>query len=153
MHKFCWKKSDKGCPGVCNYKYTLSGKYTSTQVQVHNYTTTSTQVHKYKSTQLHNYKYTLSGKGYPCYSDHSKWELLPNLWFIESWGIPSHPKSCCRSSPVRIVPDVTRSVIFQYFSWILVNHILSHPDPICHLDHLLPLIIITNLPSAQTIYI
>merc|ERR1711953_717186 len=35
MHKFCWKKSDKGCPGVCNYKYTLSGK------------------------------------GYPCYSDHS----------------------------------------------------------------------------------
>merc|ERR1712130_568807 len=26
MHKFCYKKSDKGCPGVCNYKYTLSGK-------------------------------------------------------------------------------------------------------------------------------
>merc|ERR1712130_474006 len=35
MHKFCYKKSDKGCPGVCNYKYTLSGK------------------------------------GYPCFSDHS----------------------------------------------------------------------------------
>merc|ERR1712243_345666 len=35
MHKFCWKKSDRGCPGVCNYKYTLSGK------------------------------------GYPCFSDHS----------------------------------------------------------------------------------
>jgi hypothetical protein len=36
MHKFCYKKSDMGCPGVCNYKYTLSGK------------------------------------GYPCFSDHSK---------------------------------------------------------------------------------
>merc|ERR1712147_598955 len=35
MHKFCYKKSDMGCPGVCNYKYTLSGK------------------------------------GYPCFSDHS----------------------------------------------------------------------------------
>jgi len=35
MHKFCYKKSDTGCPGVCNYKYTLSGK------------------------------------GYPCFSDHS----------------------------------------------------------------------------------
>merc|ERR1712192_297071 len=35
MHKFCYKKSDTGCPGVCNYKFTLSGK------------------------------------GYPCFSDHS----------------------------------------------------------------------------------
>merc|ERR1712033_70270 len=37
MHKFCYEKSEEGfgCPGVCNYKYTLSGK------------------------------------GYPCYSDHS----------------------------------------------------------------------------------
>lgn len=26
MHKFCYKKSDMGCPGVCNNKYTLSGK-------------------------------------------------------------------------------------------------------------------------------
>jgi len=34
MHKFCYKKSAMGCPGVCNNKYTLSGK------------------------------------GYPCYSDH-----------------------------------------------------------------------------------
>merc|ERR1712179_259740 len=36
MHKKCYKKNKKGygCPGVCNYKYTLSGK------------------------------------GYPCYSDH-----------------------------------------------------------------------------------
>jgi len=35
MHKFCYKKSDLGCPGVCNNRYTLSGK------------------------------------GYPCFSDHS----------------------------------------------------------------------------------
>merc|ERR1719347_2318018 len=34
MHMYCYKKSDMGCPGVCNYKYTLSGK------------------------------------GYPCFSDH-----------------------------------------------------------------------------------
>jgi len=26
MHKWCYKKSDKGCPGVCNNAYTLSGK-------------------------------------------------------------------------------------------------------------------------------
>jgi len=26
MHKFCYKKSVRGCPGVCNNKYTLSGK-------------------------------------------------------------------------------------------------------------------------------
>merc|ERR1712032_999919 len=26
MHKYCYKKSDKGCPGVCNNAYTLSGK-------------------------------------------------------------------------------------------------------------------------------
>merc|ERR1712061_625183 len=25
-HKWCYKKSDKGCPGVCNNAYTLSGK-------------------------------------------------------------------------------------------------------------------------------
>jgi len=26
MHRFCYKKSKVGCPGVCNNKYTLSGK-------------------------------------------------------------------------------------------------------------------------------
>jgi len=26
MHKYCYKKSKMGCPGVCNNKYTLSGK-------------------------------------------------------------------------------------------------------------------------------
>ena len=26
MHKYCYKKSNMGCPGVCNNKYTLSGK-------------------------------------------------------------------------------------------------------------------------------
>merc|ERR1711982_77019 len=26
MQKYCYKKSDKGCPGVCNNAYTLSGK-------------------------------------------------------------------------------------------------------------------------------
>merc|ERR1712004_289911 len=26
MHKYCYKKSDKGCPGVCNNAFTLSGK-------------------------------------------------------------------------------------------------------------------------------
>jgi len=26
MHKFCYKKSNMGCPGVCNNKFTLSGK-------------------------------------------------------------------------------------------------------------------------------
>merc|ERR1712223_2035896 len=26
MHKYCYKKSKIGCPGVCNNKYTLSGK-------------------------------------------------------------------------------------------------------------------------------
>jgi len=36
MHKYCYKKSKMGCPGVCNNKYTLSGK------------------------------------GFPCYSDKSK---------------------------------------------------------------------------------
>merc|ERR1719367_2439079 len=26
MHQYCYKKSNKGCPGVCNNAYTLSGK-------------------------------------------------------------------------------------------------------------------------------
>jgi len=26
MHKYCYKKSDKGCPGVCNNAFTLSGR-------------------------------------------------------------------------------------------------------------------------------
>merc|ERR1711878_156507 len=26
MHRFCYKRSKMGCPGVCNNKYTLSGK-------------------------------------------------------------------------------------------------------------------------------
>merc|ERR1711997_873298 len=26
MHRYCYKKSKMGCPGVCNNKYTLSGK-------------------------------------------------------------------------------------------------------------------------------
>ena len=31
MNKYCYKKSSKGCPGVCNNAYTLSGKGFSCQ--------------------------------------------------------------------------------------------------------------------------
>jgi len=54
MHKFCYKKSDMGCPGVCNYKYTLSGK------------------------------------GYPCFSDHSNTDCAwcnKNGWQCEQNSI------------------------------------------------------------------
>merc|ERR1712013_851414 len=54
MHKFCYKKSDMGCPGVCNYKYTLSGK------------------------------------GYPCFSDHSNTDCAwcnKNGWQCEQNAI------------------------------------------------------------------
>merc|ERR1712072_462951 len=43
MHRFCYKKSKMGCPGVCNNKYTLSGK------------------------------------GFPCYSDKSKGITVPGV--------------------------------------------------------------------------
>merc|ERR1712226_1134221 len=78
MHKFCYKKSDMGCPGVCNYKYTLSGK------------------------------------GYPCFSDHSNTDCAwcnKNGWQCEQnsiTGPDSKKGSRCQASEPH--PKVSQSI-------------------------------------------
>merc|ERR1712107_942688 len=74
MHKFCYKKSDMGCPGVCNYKYTLSGKC------------------------------------YPCFSDHSNTDCAwcnKNGWQCEQNAITG-PDSKREPLPSKDEPEVLR---------------------------------------------